>query len=141
MTATYHRGPEGVWHMRRAPALGFTMALLLLSAPSFAIDRGDQLLWECQGMADTEMKAASGKLHCAGYLSGFVDSYRVMVAMTKMPDAFCLPRDGVSSDQLMRVVVKWLEAHPEQLHETARGSVFIALQKAFPCQEGKPARP
>jgi hypothetical protein len=45
----------------------------------------------------------------------------------------CLPERS-SALQLARVVVKWLQNHPEQLHEHPGGLVYTALNDAFPCQ-------
>jgi hypothetical protein len=45
----------------------------------------------------------------------------------------CLPKDGVSHDQTIRIVVKWSEEHTAELYESARTSVLIGLQ-GFPVQ-------
>jgi len=48
----------------------------------------------------------------------------------------CVPQQ-VDTDQLARVVVKYLEANPARLHERNSVLAFSALREAFPC----PARP
>ena len=53
-----------------------------------------------------------------------------------LPPQVCLP-EGLSSGQLLLVIVKFLRDHPERLHE-ARG--FLALEAAkasFPCPDKK----
>jgi len=47
----------------------------------------------------------------------------------------CVP-EGVTSGQLAAVVTKYMNDHPELLHEQARDIVFTALFEAFPCKEG-----
>jgi hypothetical protein len=47
---------------------------------------------------------------------------------------FCLPADGISTDQAIKVFLKWARDHPEELHKRARLSLLIALKEAFPCQ-------
>ena len=45
---------------------------------------------------------------------------------------FCVPTDA-SDGQLVKVVTKYLNEHPEELHTDAAGLVANALQDAFPC--------
>jgi len=52
------------------------------------------------------------------------------------PASICTPDEGLSNDQVRRVVVKWIEGHPEQMHLPGRTAVLRALMDAFPC-EGK----
>lgn len=47
---------------------------------------------------------------------------------------FCVPKD-VPVSQLVRVVVKYLEEHPAQLHNPAHGLVYASLKDAFPCTD------
>lgn len=97
------------------------------------VKRSDELLWKCNGTAPSEAAALVGFAHCAGYVDGFIDSYRVSTLYYRQPDAFCLPAGGISIDQAIRVVVRYLEEHPKELHESARSSVFLSLRTAFPC--------
>src|ERR1700680_2848089 len=53
-------------------------------------------------------------LHCGGYLEGFLDGYAVSGALDKAPHPLmCPPESGVPGDQEVRIVVKWMRAHPE----------------------------
>jgi hypothetical protein len=47
---------------------------------------------------------------------------------------FCLPDPGVPLAQEVRVVVKYLKEHPEQLHEDGMGLTVAALKASFPCK-------
>jgi hypothetical protein len=47
------------------------------------------------------------------------------------------PWHGISNDQAVRIVVKWLNKHPEDLHQTARVTVLVALRNAFPCNDNE----
>jgi Rap1a immunity proteins len=46
----------------------------------------------------------------------------------------CLP-DGTGSEQAIRIVVKYLNSHPEKLHKDAHILVVEALREAFPCSK------
>ena len=79
--------------------------------------------------------------HCAGYVTGVIDDHfngqLSEVSSTAALDPtkhFCLP-DGVSANQAVRVVVKWLEDHPALLHERAIDLVLSALKDSFPCKK------
>ena len=58
---------------------------------------------------------------CMGYIAGVVDSTLV-----------CAPV-GAELGQLRRVTTKYLQDHPERLHELAADLVADALAQAFPC--------
>ena len=62
--------------------------------------------------------AISDASHCGNTIAGFSSDTPV----------------GVESSQLQRIVVKWLNDHPELLHFNASGLVARALQEAFPCK-------
>lgn len=112
------------------------IALLTLfagSATGQEVKRGDELLWKCNGTASSEAAVLAGYAYCYGYVDGFIDSYRASTFYYQQPDAFCLPARGISIDQATRVIVRYLEEHPKELHESARSSVFRAMRTAFPC--------
>jgi hypothetical protein len=81
--------------------------------------------------------------HCLGYVTGVVDDYFNCQANEASTTAaldptkhFCLP-DGVTPNQTVRVVVKWLEDHPGRLHERAVELVLGALKDNFPCHKNR----
>lgn len=47
---------------------------------------------------------------------------------------FCLPDSGIPLIQAIRVVVKYLNEHPEKLHEDGMGLTVAALTSSFPCK-------
>jgi len=70
---------------------------------------------------------------CEGYIAGVNDMMMSHLADTpKSTLKYCLP-SGVEMDQLQRVVKKWLEDNPSQLHLPAGVTVIRALIQAFPC--------
>jgi hypothetical protein len=51
------------------------------------------------------------------------------------PIDVCFPKgNGVSNDQVVRIVVKWLQDHPQELHKGAESLVVCALHDSFPCR-------
>ncbi len=73
--------------------------------------------------------------YCIGYVDG-IDEMTNMINITREPSkrAFCRP-ENATTRQIVRVVYKYLEDHPEELHEDAYFLAIKALQNAFPCKK------
>ncbi len=109
------------------------LALLLVSPlAQGGFKDGNELLDMCKAYID-ETDIVKGNV-CAGYLQGVVDSHGASKrhGLCYRQDQFCLP-DRVSSQQLVRITVKYLESHPDILHSDVAGWVIKAFIEAFPC--------
>jgi hypothetical protein len=113
----------------------------VLSTTSIAVEQnvpstsdGNQLLPRCQSAIDA-LGHDSWKSHQesfdTGYCSGLVEG--ISYASTHS----CLP-DGATVGQAVRVVVKYLNDHPEDLNLDERELVDVALGLAFPCPTTPP---
>lgn len=97
---------------------------------------GNDILAKCQfilqdGGVESVEEALAGT-HCAGYVGGLND----MLALWRDFDervAYCTPREGLETVQVIRVFAKWLKENPERLHETARLLFFASMRDSFPC--------
>jgi hypothetical protein len=81
--------------------------------------------------------------HCLGYVTGVADEHfncqtneAPSTAALDPTKHFCLS-DGVTPNQTVRVVVKWLEDHPARLHESAVELVLGAFKENFPCHKNR----
>lgn len=115
------------------------VCLLAWGSCAMAMPTGEDLLEACSAtvkqqdgghLSDAELARS---FWCVTYLSGFLDAVGLTSSMYGKP-AICLPANGISNDQLARIVTKWLRDNPEHLHESGRMETMIALAKAFPCQ-------
>jgi hypothetical protein len=73
---------------------------------------------------------------CQGFVQGVLD--RETIATTDKNGnpsgrAFCIPKE-VSVEQLTKVVVKYGDNHPEELHFPGAAIVMFAMKEAFPCR-------
>ena len=68
----------------------------------------------------------------AGYPSGYCIGYIVAI-VDMFENSVCWPRETVKNGQLVDVVIKWLNDHPESLHLPASHAITKAMQQAFPC--------
>jgi hypothetical protein len=62
---------------------------------------------------------------CTGYIVGVMEA---------TSDQICYP-PGATYFQLIQVVGRFLDVHPEQLHLHALDLVLLALHEAFPCKQ------
>ena len=105
-----------------------------------ASNDGNKLLVDCKAAVEIingneYVNNTSGAVACLSYLQGFADLntfYRVSIEKKDMH--FCIP-NGVDAGQKARVVVNYLEANPNELHNHKGGLVWSALKKAFPCSQ------
>ena len=109
----------------------FALIWLIAATPSVAsttVD-GNTLLKECQKaikLVDDD-DAKYGDVYDIGSCTGFIHGL-----MTVPNTIFCIPVN-VSTNQAIRVLVRYLEEHPEVLH-LAKGKLALdAFADAFPC--------
>ena len=117
--------------MLRTWALRFVLAGILTHAAAYptqaasSFHSGSGLLERC------ESKDPSLLGMCLGFTVGVADSFdcqRILLSGYRWQS----PRD-VTAGQVQKVVVKYLNENPEELHLAAGSLVAAALSKAFPC--------
>jgi hypothetical protein len=105
---------------------------------------GNEILPKCQTAVralDTQNRKQGEEFDIA-YCLGWVDGARAGYAWYRLASS---ATDGLKVDdecglrpqttgQLTRVFVKWMEAHPEQLHATAFTVFVNAMEGTFPCE-------
>lgn len=144
--------------------VAFAFVLLLphstLASDYSTFGDGNDLLKDCKAytdlnlldmrhMSDKDIRRASARgdpisgLQCLAYVMGVIDdrfNFRIdEMASTGAFDParyFCFPH-GVTPDQAVRVIVKWLGDHPARLHEDAIKLVLDALKENFPCHKNR----
>jgi hypothetical protein len=69
---------------------------------------------------------------CMGYILGAKDALDATFVVNQMSPAYCLD-ENVTNGQIVKVVVKYMNGHPETLHYGAQTLILLALDGAFPC--------
>ena len=104
----------------------FAVAILLLALtmPASAEDMNDanSILPGCKGTLGTQMWEQG---RCAGFIEGL--SYGVGGR------DFCPPNE-VTARQAVAVVIKYIEARPQRMHEDFGKLAYEALTAAWPCK-------
>ena len=124
-------------HRLRVVKAGWFALVVGMALPSLAqaqvslINSGTKLLEQCSDWAkpDSEQTPSSyqASAFCSAYVAGVFDAM----------DNVC-PPDGVTYGQMVRVVLKFLNDHPERLHEGRFRLVVDALRAAWPCKRKAP---
>jgi hypothetical protein len=104
--------------------------LLFASSSVFAaedLDSGNFMLRYCKNLVDGKPPGV-----WEGQCGGTIDT--IVWVRTSLPerDKFCPPTD-IPKFQGYRVVVHWLETHPQLLHMNFKGLAWSALKETWPC--------
>lgn len=115
----------------RVQLIGLAIAAFVSTSNVAAAKDTMAMLRECQGREPADA-GYLGQLACAAYLSGFIDMHSWAIHRGAKT-GICIPADGISNEQAMRVFIAWAERNPKELHQSARLGVYLALVDAFPC--------
>ena len=143
--------------------LGYISMVVVLSVISTAatganvvpITDGNELLAQCKKSilayenADSKLSSdLAVAISCDSYVCGFDDAHRSFIeilavkkhgygkwttADSKELSLYCTS-DGITIQQMERVIVQYLENHLDKLQRPAGILTTLALRKAFPCK-------
>jgi hypothetical protein len=115
--------------------LGALLIAALVSAPAQAGEKeksvwtGNNLINACRESTTGSTKTSAFEQGiCLGTVAGLMGVGRHL----KPELSFC-PPPNASFAQATRVLVKYMDANPEQLHKTLNVLIVNALQEAWPC--------
>jgi hypothetical protein len=114
------------------------LAALLLCMPGARAEQmgtTEQLILDCLQQQPTSEDPDLGFGYCIGYIAATMDMHALMADphIAGGAQRFCLPGNGISNKQAIKVFLEWADDHPEALQQGALLSVVIALNHAFPC--------
>jgi hypothetical protein len=97
---------------------------------------GNELIENCKeaikGDSDDFFKSG----WCYGFLQGASEMFVMAKILGQLPPSYCMPAE-VTEKQAVRIVMKYLQNHPEKLHYPRTNLVYRALAQAFPCDTQK----
>lgn len=112
--------------------------LSLLSFSPFSHADGNSLLSDCKGSLDMlDGKSTNGSSLSAGICMGTIQGMRHMNSfyeskLSKEDTFFCVP-EKAQAGQLIRVVVKYLEDNPSELHQHEAILIALAFSSSYSC--------
>jgi hypothetical protein len=119
------------------------LVCILITAPIFAnsvtkIDstgmdllKGAKLIIRASEGAELSTDDAILGSYFNGYMAAFNDVYAVKTAAN---ESYCLPEQGITSEQIAYVAKNFLEKRPEKLHFPSGLLLFKALVEFYPCK-------
>ena len=96
---------------------------------------GNDIRADCQLSLSTyhEPRGASpASDYKLGFCSGFVIAVLDLGSLLDDTVSFCQPSE-VTAEQATRVLLKYMDAHPEETHERAEPLAVAAFRTAWPC--------
>lgn len=71
---------------------------------------------------------------CLAFIRGATDMHDLQSTYLGGTSIYCL-EEGITYQQLRKVVFKYMDENPEELHESFLVHLVNALRLAFPCEE------
>jgi hypothetical protein len=122
----------------RINQLKYLLLLILLSSSIQAEEfSAARVLDGCRAL-DTDAPYDSLQTYCLGIISGITMGAYIS-EREGHPGMICVPGDGTDI-QMIRVVVKWIEEHPNIQHVSFTMAAHHALRNAFPCEHTEEQR-
>jgi len=128
-----------MWHEEFIMVNKIIIALCLFFVTQNAFSQGTESTSELYQQCSIIEETAEEYMHatfCLGYLSGFIDSYRLMDAFNKNNNSksiACLPNKGINIDYLRNLFLYYVNKSPVSLNDTARITLMKILIIAYPC--------
>jgi hypothetical protein len=135
----------------KAIIYGALMTLTITTAHAAEVDRNsaDFMLPYCKGTKD-QVFAKPFNAHVHGRCSGLIEGTVKMLNVLKhandegrmgLPSFLCVDiPDNVTIGQAREIVVKYLDAHPQDTHKDFQLLALTAWREAWPCNDTKPPR-
>ena len=130
--------------MKKLTLLMLIVAMLMAS-PARAFD-GETLRGACNDVIKYQQNKTDKSVSrlnvgiCYGFISGVINNHKVMFKYRKVQKLFCTP-ENLSNAEIAKNYVKYLDAHPENLHMNGALLLDADLKEAYPCPKGlKPIR-
>ena len=125
--------------------LVIALAIPLLLGASFAASAavtGQELLDRCtasEKSLEGKEKLSGGEaldaMWCMGYMSGLLDGFSVSDYRVGNAKVMCVPDEGLTRTQALRIVNKWFREHPDALPKSGRRGALLALANSYPCKQ------
>lgn len=116
----------------------FILFVVMIAVPCYsASDDGNELLAQCNAAVDRDTSNAEKILSggfCVGFVQGITQMNQYYEMHSRKDAVFCTPQGGITNEKAERIVLKYLNEHPEELHEHKIILAIKAFVKALPCK-------
>lgn len=114
------------------------MTLVVMLGIVGRVDAGTSFFVAGEILADCESENISRQNNCVYYLASVIDTLTSaseladQIGELRFPKLICTT-PNVTTDQLRKIFITFLNDRPEHLHGTASSEAQFAFVKAFPC--------
>ena len=120
------------------------LIILFGARGAWAFDTGSDFLKECEPSATKVFTQLTGQeqlsgMACGGFIKGFVAGIRMAEAGTASK-MICSTTD-IEIRNALKISVAWMNAHRDQLSQSAARLLLLSLVDAFPCSNQEPPDP
>ncbi len=120
--------------------LALLLTILFLPSVSTAGNGGKTFMFICNEFIKSVDNPSDTNIdrervyRCGSYLTGFVAASNLYQDLLGGEGLICFPDQGITTAQLARIVVKYINDRPESLHIDKDTLTGEAVMKAFPCK-------
>lgn len=109
-----------------------TLWVIATVAHAQTLDNGNMMIDGCAAAVDPHDKTnALGQ----GFCLGVVTAVSGVASLYPQALGICAPR-GVTNGEVARVALKYMQQHPEYLHEPFTLLTLAAMRRTWPCKGG-----
>ena len=87
----------------------------------------------CASKATDEIIKEYDKIHCAAYISGFIDAYLVINDIETGTEHICFGGKKVKIREVIDIFVDWVNEHPESRNDPAVKTILFSMINKYPC--------
>jgi hypothetical protein len=114
--------------------IGGALALTVTAANAADDQSANFVMPGCRAAIANALPSQAGLAFHAGLCMGLVIGIRA--ATYKRTDNLCADvPNGVTNEQLVRVVVRYIEMRPQDMHQPFIGLAMLAMVAAWPCRK------
>lgn len=118
-------------------AIGLVVCSAGVAAEEGRVTNGNDLLIACKDFINAEVDSSAERFnmgYCAGMVPAVGNTFAIFQVVKPEAAIVCLPKQQFTQGQAIRVVIKYLENHPERLHEDPMKLTVLAYMNAYPCK-------
>ncbi|MDN7141981.1 hypothetical protein KC131_15140 [Pseudomonas sp. JQ170] len=122
---------------RRILAVALSAFSVAAIAEPGRVTNGQDLLTACKDFIDNPSGPLAEQFnmgYCAGMIPAVGNSFILYKAINPEKPVVCIPEQQFTQGQAIRVVIKYLEDHPESLHKSPMELTSLAYLQAYPCK-------
>jgi hypothetical protein len=112
-----------------------SLVLALLTGPALGEEdtsSANAIMPGCRAFLEKEPPSSRIAWYEGGVCIGMIKGLSYAASM-QPPIPFCVP-DDATIGQMVRVVVSYIDRHPERMHQSFMYLAFLALKEAWPCK-------